>query len=465
MTDVSPLTRSIAEFAAETRCGVIPESARVIVSNSVTDCVGCIIQGRNEPVARIVSSMISADERGQARVLFGRARSSVPEAALVNATAGHAHDFDDTGIGSHPAHPSVVIATALLAAGEPLQATGMDILASYVVGYEVWCELARRDSTPHNIAGWHPTAVFGPVAAAAAVANLMRLTANEVANALGMAASSAGGLIGNFGSMTKPLQVGWAARAGIETARLAKAGLTAAPGILEKDGGFLAVFSADGSVDRTSPVRLGEAWSILSQGPNIKLYPVCYSIHGAIDAMLDLCAVEKITPDAVVRIDVEVTPSQAANLFCHRPTDVTGAKFSAQFAIAAAAIAGRVTMVELSDSFVGRVDVVAFMRRVHMATVEPTQSSQSRKGLALRVTLRGGHEFAVPIHTPRGHAKKPPTRQDLWSKFKECVTGAMKEQQAEAMFEQLQRLDTLSGVDALPEIADAGANGPAASGP
>lgn len=452
MTGPAAITQALAAFVAETRDAAIPSEARRHVANGVTDCAGCIVLGRDEAVTRILLQAIASNGGGDARLLFGRQKASTLDAALVNATSGHAHDYDDTGIGAHPAHPSVVIATALLAAGEAAGASGAQLTTAYVAGYEVWGELARRDPTPHNVAGWHPTAVFGPIAAAAAVANLQRFSARDAAHALGIAASSAGGLIGNFGSMTKPLQVGRAARAGIEAARLAAAGLTAAPDILEKDGGFLASFSPEGGVDRASPVLAGKSWWILSNGPNIKLYPVCYSIHGAIDAMLDLVAARDIRAGDIARVEVEVTPSQAANLYCRMPTDVTGAKFCAGFALAAAAVARRVTMAELTDTFIAAPEVRRLISCVDVATADPKALSTEKRACRLSVSTSRGHTHVVPIDVPRGHFKKPPTRDDLWRKFRDCIGDGLAEAQAEHMFELLQSFEALPDIGALPIV-------------
>lgn len=452
MTGRSPITQSLAAFIAETREASIPSEARRHVANGVTDCAGCIVLGRAEPVTRIVLQAIAGNGGGDARVLFGRQRASALDAALVNATSGHAHDYDDTGIGAHPAHPSVVIATALLAAGEAVGASGAQLTTAYVAGYEVWGELARREPIPHNVAGWHPSAVFGPLAAAGAVANLLQLSAIEAANALGIAASSAGGLVGNFGSMTKPLQVGWAARAGVEAARLAKAGLTAAPDILEKDGGFLASFSPEGGVDREGPVLAGKSWWILTNGPNIKLYPVCYSIHGAIDAILDVVRDKGIRAADISRVEVELTPSQAANLYSLTPANVTDAKFCAAFALAAAAVARRVTMAELTEAFIAAPDVQRLVSCVEVATAEPKALAAEKRSCRLSITTSGGHTHVVAIEVPRGHFRKPPTQDDLWRKFRDCTGEGLPEADAERMFALLQGFDTLSDIGALPIV-------------
>ena len=132
-------------------------------------------------------------------------------------------------------------------------------------GYRHWrvdyagdrADLAGRDRDQHHEKGWHPTGIFGPIAAAAACASLRGLDPEKAAHALAMGASHSAGLVANFGTMTKPYHAGRAAHAGVMVARLAAAGFTASLDALEHPQGFLAAASPKGNVDRTSPTRAG----------------------------------------------------------------------------------------------------------------------------------------------------------------------------------------------------------------
>src|SRR5262249_34000746 len=139
-----------------------------------------------------------------------------PELALVYGTAAHALDFDDTALSGHP---SAILVPTILAEAQEVGADGEAMIVAYVVGYEVWAELIGRDKDQHHGKGWHPTAVFGAIAAAAASASLRKLNESQSANAIGIAASLASGVVANFGSMTKPFQVGHAAQSGITASR------------------------------------------------------------------------------------------------------------------------------------------------------------------------------------------------------------------------------------------------------
>jgi 2-methylcitrate dehydratase PrpD len=264
------------------------------------------------PIATLLRGMAHVTKGGgEARLCFGTDGASAVEAALVNGAAGHALDYDDIGIGVHPAH--------VLAEGEALGRTGRDLLAAYVAGYEVWVELGSRDRTPPHVKGWHPTATFGAVAAAAAAARLRRLDAKKAANAVAIAASQAGGLVANYGTMTKPFHAGRSAQVGVLSARLADAGMTAASNALESPKGFLAALSPKGEVDVETPPAFGRSWWILKHGLGFKLYPMCYGTHRALDGMLDLVRGNDVVPQNVEEIAIEVGPVQLVSLVNHDP--------------------------------------------------------------------------------------------------------------------------------------------------
>ncbi len=256
---------------------------------------------------------------------------------MINGTAGHALDYDDVALAGHP---STVLVPALLAEGEAIGASGADLLRAYLVGYEVWAELIGRDADSHHIKGWHPTAVFGTVGAAAAIAALRRLSIEVCRNAISLSASMAGGLVANFGTMTKPLHAGRAASSAIEAVRLAMGGMTAAPDAIEHDAGFLKAISPKGQVDLERPSDgLGRSLRILESGLSVKKYPICYATHRVIDAVIDLARKHDLRPDNVESVEASIGVAQASMLRNHTPVTGLEAKFSLEFAVASALVA------------------------------------------------------------------------------------------------------------------------------
>ncbi len=438
------LTSEVGTFVSSIGSAAIPPDAMPVVRSGFTDCVAVMVAGRREEVARIVARQSGAEVRDDRILLNGIA---APEAALVYGTAAHALDYDDVALSGHP---SAVLVPAILAEAADSGADGATMARAYVAGYEVWAELIGRDADQLHLKGWHPSAVLGTVAAAAAGAVIRKLDATQATHAVGIAASLAGGVAANFGSMTKPYQVGCAAQSGLTAARLAHAGLTASPDAIEHDLGLLRAISPNRNVDTTSPAALGRDWRILETGINIKLYPVCYGVHRSLDAMLGVVKGENLKADDIASVEVEMGEAQAAILRNPRPQLALDAKFSAEFAMAAAAVARRCGMSELDDQFVRRPDVQAFMPKV---AVTPTQGTSADDAVfapadRVRVTLRDNRQLASPpVSYPLGHFKNPIGTEALWGKFADCINGAPID--ARPLFDRLQRIDTLASVAEL----------------
>ena len=444
------LTRSIGTFIERLTFDQIPPSAVALVNTGFTDCLATGIAGSSEPVVGIVlNSLPTRGPRGEASLIADGQRASAPDAALANGVACHVLDYDDMALSGHP---SVVLAPAILAEGEALGVSGRDAICAYVAGYEIWSDLIGRDRHHHHTKGWHPTGVFGTVAVAAAAARLRRLDAVRASHAIGLAASMAAGLASNFGSMAKAFHAGRAAQSGILAARLAEAGMTAAPDALEHAPGFLHAISPHGEVDLEREPAFGHEWAILRYGLNIKLYPVCYCCQRGLDAMFALLAEQLVEPDQVRRISALMSPTEAGILKNHRPRTGLDAKFSIEFALAAAILAGRVGLGELTDEFVERPDVQALLERVHIDTTDEIDPEMPNFSLYEQVTVEftNGERCTSPrIYAARGSMRAPITRADLWDKVRDCVSLRLSDAEAQRLFDRLQGLERETSVGAL----------------
>ncbi|MFM8548885.1 MAG: MmgE/PrpD family protein [Betaproteobacteria bacterium] len=422
------LTSALAEFISNSRTLAVPERAAEIIRTGFIDTIATMIAGRNEPVVEIVRryAMSRSAASGEASLLGGLARASRSDAALINGTAGHALDFDDVALGGHP---STVLVPAILAEAEANGQSGTQAIRAYLAGYEVWAELNRREPHAYHLKGWHPTAVLGTLGATAAVAALRGCPVATTRRALALAASFAGGMVANFGTMTKPLHAGRAARAGIEAVDLAEAGLSASDDALEHPAGFLAALSPNGKADRTSPSpALGQSLAILETGLSIKKYPICYATHRVIDAVIDLTETHALQADQVEEARVWIGPAQVSMLRNHAPVTGLEAKFSMEFAIASSVVERRVGLRELTDEFVNRPAVRSLMSRVRIEVAdgaacpyEPVFSLHDRVQLRLRngKTLDSG-----PVRFARGNALLPLSPEALRAKFVDCAASA-----------------------------------------
>ena len=445
------LTRAVGEFIASMSYEAIPANAVGAVKNALSDYTAVTILGRDEPVTRLISSFENVGGAGESRVLFSQLRSDARAAALINGTAGHAHDYDDVGIAFHPAHPSVAIAPAIFAQAESTGASGRDIIAAFVTAYEVWSELACHDEDPQHLKGWHPTGTFGAIAAAAGVAKLLQLDAEASARAVGIAASQAAGLVANFGTMTKPFHAGAAASAGLMSARYAQAGMTASPDIFEHKNGFLHAVSPRGKVDADKPAHFGKSWHIVDHGVSVKLYPMCYGTHRILSTLTPWAKEQGLKAEDISAVSFRTGPSRVIPLVHTNPKSALDAKFSAEFAVAMSVIAGRATLAELNDNFVNRPDVRTLMGKV-TRDLDPERDRPSfttEPDDDLLFTMRDGNTRVLKLHAPRDQAISL-DRETLWEKFADCTAGAMESTDARALFDTIQSLEVLSNVGELP---------------
>jgi len=448
---MSGLTESLARFVVDPGWQRAPEAAAAIAKSGFIDTIATMIAGRDEPVVRIVREFVSQKKSAarEARIVPGNTLASGADAALINGTAAHALDYDDVALGGHP---SAALVPAVLAEGDHLGISGARAVTAYLVGYEVWAELFAREPEAYHVKGWHPTAVFGTVGAAAAAAHLHRLSPEQAQHALALAASMASGLVSNFGTMTKPLHAGRAASCGIEAVRLAKAGLTAAPDTLEHHAGFLAALSPGGKVDRASAVAgLGQALRILDTGLSVKKYPICYATHRVIDGVLDLATAHDLKPAQVNAVHATVGAAQASMLRNHAPVTGLEAKFSLEFAVASALVARSVGRRELSDEFVGRREVRDAMTKVTTATVDTHCPVEPIFAYTDRVVIEladGRKLDSGEIRFARGNAKLPLKPGELRTKFMDCAAG-VEGLDAAALYERLDCLDAVENLRTL----------------
>jgi len=447
------LTRALGAFASGLRLPAIPPEALGVVHTGFADCVGTLVAGSIEDPPRLLHAALSPPP-GDASLYLTGTRIPAPEAAFINATAAHALDFDDVALRGHP---STVLVPAILAEAESLGSSGAAMAAAYVAGYEVWADLAGRDQDQHHEKGWHPTGTFGPIGAAAACASLRGLDPEQAAHAIALGASHSAGLVANFGTMTKPYHAGRAAWAGVMAARLAASGFTASLDALEHPQGFLAATSPKGNVDRTTPTRAGRDWQILTQGLSVKKYPLCFCTHRALDGMLDLLRAQKIGPQDVDSVSVSTSRRYATILRNTRPQTGLEAKFSMQFAMASALVAGRAGLAELTDTFVQRPDVQALLPKVLVAPVE--EEHPKRPGSApwdqVTIATRDGRRLeSARVSDERGSPQLPLSTDELWTKFLGCLTVGNPQLAARPLFDALLSLERQPGVRGLASQLD-----------
>jgi 2-methylcitrate dehydratase PrpD len=290
---------------------------------------------------------------------------------------------------------------------------------------------------------------------------LRQLDAARIANALGIAASMAGGLVANFGTQTKAFQVGRAAQAGITAASLAAAGMTAAIDALEHAAGFLAAFSPNREADTGNrPLRreTEQDWHIVRGGLNVKRYPMCYAVHRAVDATLALTGPNQLRANDIADVRVFTSDVQMMMLRNARPQTPLEAKFSMPFAIASAVIAGNAGLEQLTEAFVINHDVQSFFAKVHCEmTTDRMEGSAFAPFDRVEIRTTGGVTLkSEPVTYAKGSYRNPLSRQEFWVKFADCLGGKIPREHQEALFDLFLNLEKAAGVAEIVALATAG---------
>ena len=441
---------ALAEFITS---AAVPERAVEVARDAVLDTIGVILAGSVEPAARVVQA-VAADEGGTARcrILGTSCRTGAAWAALANATAAHALDYDDMCFLSL-AHPSAPLVAAGIATGEMSAASGRAILEAYSIGFEVEAVLGRVMNPGHYQHGWHCTSTIGTIGAAAASARTLGLGFKQTVTALSIAASEASGLKENFGTMVKPLQAGLAARNGVLAVLLARRGLSASATALDGPQGFLVAMSSERMDLGSALDDLGSRWEIIEGGITVKLYPSCAATHPALDALLDLRRRHGFGSDEVEAVEIGVDAITPTVLIYERPTTGLEAKFSMHLCAAAAIARGRVGIDTFQSNVIEDPRVQDLVRRVTMH-VDPAvgRSAPPLTQAAVRVRLKDGRTLSAFGAGARGYPSQPASADELDEKFRSCAARALPRPVADEVLTCVRTFERISDIRDVTEL-------------
>ena len=448
----APLTQLYAKFVSDwANWSSVPTDSLAVARLGFTDCVGVMLAGQNEEAVGHLRVHVTAQGgKPVARMVGSGTRVSPVQAALVNATAAHALDYDDFAFSNHP---SAVLVPTILAAADAHGASGHQMALAYLAGYEVWADLMLREKDLYYDKGWHPTAVLGPVGAAAAAAVAMGLNPTQTCHALALAASDSGGVFENFGTMAKPYHGGRAAAAGLSAASMALCGMEASAAALEGKHGLMQALSPRGQVDLARLPKLGAEWRSATLRLNIKKYPVVGAAQRGIDAVLGLKSRHAINPWSVAHIAAHVSERHAAVMPYHLPQNALQAKFSLEFAIASALVHNAVGFDQLQDSIVTAPLIQQSMSRVKIHTTaefEPEWRDAAPFDV-VHFVMDDGRTLSSPqVRRATGHADTPLSLDALRRKFNGCTEQVgLADAASNDLFHALQRVDTLSSAQEI----------------
>jgi 2-methylcitrate dehydratase PrpD len=397
---------------------MLPAATRETAWRLLLDVAGLCIAARHSDY--VAATLGSVDAGGACTVLGHRGGFHAFGAALVNGTAAHGEDFDDTFEGG-PVHAGAVVVPAVLAACERERLGGDRLLVGIVTGTEVMCRLSLVAPKATHAAGFHPTAVFGALAAAAGVSAALRLAPSATASALGIAGSMASGIIEYLadGSSTKRMHAGWAAQSGIRAALMARGGFIGPRTVLEGQHGFYRAFAPSVNPD-FEPLQkdLGHKW--LMEQIAFKPYACGTMTQPFVDCAIAL-AEQGVAAGDVEAITCDVGEGTVHRLWeplavKHRPPTPYAAKFSTPYCMAVGFFDRRAGFAQFTESRVNDPTVLALASKIRYS-INPLDEYPRNFSGHLRATLKDGSQREIRRPHMRGGIHDPLPSEELEAKF------------------------------------------------
>jgi 2-methylcitrate dehydratase PrpD len=408
----------LAGHIATLRADKLPPAVRRKCEELLIDVAGLCVTARNEDY--IKSALAGCDDEGPCTAIGHTRTFTAASAAFINGTAAHGEDFDDTFEGG-PVHAGAVIVPAVLAACERHKPDGHAALLGIAVGTEVMCRLSTVVPKAVHKAGFHPTAIFGAMGAAAGVSAALGLNAKQTVDALGIAASMASGIIEYLaeGTWTKRMHPGWAAQSGIRAALLARGGFTGPRTVFEGVHGLFHGFAhtTEGNYAALTG-DFGTRW--VTETLAFKPYPCGTMAHPYIDCARRLAA-SGIKPGDVKELICEVAEGTVHRLWepladKQRPPNGYAAKFATPFILATGFVRGGVGLDAFTETAVRDKDVLALAAKVKYV-IDPNNPYPNNFTGHIRAVLNDGRVVEERQPHFRGGAQEPLTRADIEEKF------------------------------------------------
>lgn len=452
------VTKALSEFVVNTNFYDLPQAAVVIAKKAILDGISVGIAASSEQPSQIVVRFAEKNGKGSSSIFRNSCKVPSFLAALANGTMMHALDFDDENWESI-IHPTAVILPGLLAIGEERESTGKDVLTAYILGFEAAVKLGKVVQPYHREIGWHATCTLGTIGSAIACGKLLNLNVIQMQYAIGIAASQACGIIGNFGTMTKPFHAGKAASNGVIASKLAQEGLTANENIITANLGFCEVFGKDRQFNLDSFNYLGNPFEIIDSGIYIKKYPSCFSTHTSIEGALKLINEHDIKSSDIDKITCIMHPRNLRTV--NRP-DISNpfeARFSAQYCISVAILDGTVSMEHFdSNRFPLDNRVREIINRVEVKG-DPTIGADAKKEIGrasskIIIRLKDGREFSKEIIKLNLIDYNTSIEGDslLIKKYIECSKGKMDQNKVDQLLNRIIHLEDIGNIKNIIDL-------------
>ena len=437
-------TRDLATFASRLKYEDIPAAALERIRDSTLDSIGCCLHGVTLPWTRKVQEMVLAEGATPVASIFGGGgKTSVSQAVLVNATAGHAFELDDIHKESivHPGSLAIPVAVALAEAAGGV--SGRDLITAMVAGYEIGTRVGNAATMSLFLRGFHPQGTSGAFVAAATAGRMLGLSPEQMQHTLGIVGSQAGGLMAaQEGAMVKRFHCGRAAQSGVYSALLAKRGFTGISNVLEAHyGGFLSSLS-----EKPAPARLtaglGTVWETANVG--YKPHASVTSIHTALDALADLMRENKLAANDIQHVDAGL--SHMTHVHCawkYEAQGVTAAQMNLYYGLAVIALDGAAFVEQYREDRLRDPRILDFIGRIN-ARVDPEIEAMGpafRHAARIRIETRDGRMLGREILHRRGSPENPLKPGDIEYKFRNVARGCLAPHRLERVIELCRTLD------------------------
>jgi 2-methylcitrate dehydratase PrpD len=436
------LAERIGAWAAALDPASLPSDVRAICHRLLVDVTGLCVAARK---ANYVTATLASVEGSGRATAIGHANTLTSyDAALVNGTAAHGEDFDDTFEGG-PVHAGAVIVPAILAIAEERGLSGDAVMKGLAVGVELLCRGSLVSPQAIHKAGFHPTAVLGALAAAAAVGAAIGLDGPRIARAIGSSGSMASGIIEYLadGSWTKRLHAGWAAQAGIRAARLAEAGFVGPVTVLEGSHGFYKAFAPSRKPDFSPLIDdLGRTWVTATLA--FKPYACGTMTQPFVDCAIDL-ARQGLAAEDIAEMVCEVGEGTVHRLWepleqKRRVPNGYAGKFSTPYCIAVGFLDGRAGLGQFTDERVRDPQVQELAAKVSYV-IDPNNEYPRNFTGHIRARLKDGSVREVRRGHMRGGQHEPLTDDDILQKFADNARfGGWSEERTTAVAAAIDRI-------------------------
>ena len=439
------ISEELGRLIAGAEFSSLPPEVVEVAKTVILDGLGVTLAGSMEPAARIVAEYTREMGGAPDCSVFGQGFKTSPVmAAFANGVAGHVLDYEVMWY--PPTHATSPTLPCILALAEKHQASGSDIIMALVTGFEVQGRI-RVASAGVSPRGFHPPGLVGVMGSAAAGSVMLHLSPEQIRMALGLAASRAGTVSANTGTMTKSTHCGNAGRMGLEAALLAAKGFTANPDVFEHSTGYVAVLFGEG-FDLPAVTRdFGNPYRMVDPGIAIKKHPSQYGTHRGIDAALEIRRAHDIDPAKIRSVHIETPVMQ----YVDRPSPSTGldGKFSFQYTVASALWDGQITMDTFTEGMLHRPGLQALLAKTRL-TMDPNISADfDQMWITVTVQTEDGAEHSVRCDRPRGIWGNPLTREERLAKVRQCAARVLSEAAIGEMIDTVEELELATSRDVL----------------